>query len=549
MCCFNCCTFVAKCVLCSKLCDSILSVTRGRAESTLRESGEPERERVRVGVEMYSDNDDAHENSNGSQRIRNVLTLEERVAAIRQYDIVPMYSKIARNFNCSWEQIKSIVSNREAILEFHEATNRLSQPANKDAELRRRKLNFLGHCLYEYIQRAQFYLHSDVNEEMIRNRAIEFRDLMRLEGFVPNKPWINHFKAAYNITLSNRQITITRRPPRSMDLRDIMSYCGRHTSMACSLAPRSPEPTLTSSDQRAIDRPLYRTKTLVTTSCQNQATSDEVHLRRKRKIAFLEKCVYEYIQRSQLVRQGRLDLDNLRSVAISLRDILKIDSFFPDKVWFKHFKSRYNFTFSVGVQVTNRRVPLSLDLRDIVSYCGRNEHKITLAHKKSQEELEDGLVPFPQVDPKPEELEPEDDDDCVAIEVPPELIEIKDDEDNEDEHNEDLPARATKRKSEENGGPMACGLKIQKIQSLSEQLPENTELLPVNSPGHYSETSDEANLPRCVESYKDALRLLKPLEEFALMEENYRAIGLLTQLEKIFETAAKKNEEKDKSLD
>ncbi|EDW49957.1 GM14257 [Drosophila sechellia] len=469
---------------------------------------------------MYSDN--AHENSNGSHRIRNVLTLEERVAAIRQYDIVPMYSKIARNFNCSWEQIKSIVSNREAILEFHKATNRLSQPANKEAELRRRKLNFLGHCLYEYIQRAQFYLHSDVNEEMIRNRAIEFR------------------------TSCESKITIVRRPPRSMDLRDIMSYCGRHTSMSCSLAPRSPEPTLTSSD-----RPLYRTKTLVTTSCQNQATSDEVHLRRKRKLAFLEKCVYEYIQRSQLVRQGRLDLDNLRFVAISLRDILKIDSFFPDKVWLKHFKSRYNFNFTVGVQVTNRRLPLSLDLRDIVSYCGRNEHKITLDPKKSQEELSQSnktdLDQFPQVEPKPEESEHEEDDDCVAIEVPPELIEIKDDE---DEHNEDLPERATKRKSEENSGPMPCGLKIQKIQSLNEALPEeNAELLPANSPGHYSETSDEANLPRCVESYKDALRLLKPLEEFVLMEENYRAIGLLTQLEKIFESAAKKSEEMDKSLE
>jgi len=206
---------------------------------------------------------------------------------------------------------------------------------------------------------------------------------MRLDGFVPNKPWINHFKAAYNITLSNRQITITRRPPRSMDLRDIMSYCGRHTSMACSLAPRSPEPSSTTSldVQRFVDRPLYRTKTLVTTSTQNQATSDEVQLRRKRKIAFLEKCMYEYIQRSQLHNKGRLDIDNLRSVAISLRDILKIESFFPDKVWFKHFKSRYNFTFSVGVPVTNRRVPLSLDLRDIVSYQPGGDPGVPRGHQ------------------------------------------------------------------------------------------------------------------------------------------------------------------------
>jgi len=154
------------------------------------------------------------------------------------------------------------------------------------------------------------------------------------------------------------------------------------------------------------------------------------------------------------------------------------------------------------------------------------------------------------VEPKTEESEPEDDDDCVAIEVPPELIEINDDEDNEDDdRNADSPARATKRKLGEDEESAPCGLKIQKIQSLSETFSGETELPPANSPGHYSETSDEAHLPRCVESYKDALRLLKPLEEFALMEENYRAIGLLTQLEKIFETGAKKNGEQNKSME
>ncbi|XP_017019380.1 uncharacterized protein [Drosophila kikkawai] len=491
---------------------------------------------------MYSDNEDDNQSdgAGGSGRIRNVLTLEERVAAIRQYDIVPMYSKIARNFNCSWEQIKSVVSNRKAILEFHEATNILSNMVTKDGELRRRKLNFLGHCLYEYIQRAQFYLNSDVNEELIRNKAIEFRDLMRIDGFTPNKPWINHFKAAYNISLSNRQITITRRPPRSMDLRDIMSYCGRHTSMACNLLPRSPEPAPpTTSDQRAIERPLYRAKTLMNTSCQNQATSDEFHMRRKRKITFLEKCLYEYIQRSQVHSNGRIDMDNLRSVAISLRDILKIDSFFPDKTWFNHFKNHYNFTFSVGVPVTRL---LSLDLRDIVSYCSRHEQRITLASKKQV-----NAEAKPKTGSKPntptENVDPgdEDDDDCVAIEVPTELIEIKDEDEDEDNKSEPIET-PIKRKMEDKTNQSS--LKIQKIHHYPQALEafnkaEAPETAPSPSPGQDAEVSNEAQLPSCVENYKDALRLLKPLEDFALMEENYRAIGLLTQLEKIFETGKK----------
>ncbi|KAL7733404.1 hypothetical protein ACLKA6_004889 [Drosophila palustris] len=507
-----------------------------------------------------SDDDGSQYGGSGSssQRIRNVLTLEERVEAIRQYDIVPMYSKIAKNFNCSWEQIKSIVANRVPILEFYEATRfNNKQPNSKFEVLRRRKLNFLGHCLYEYIQRAQYYLHSDINEELIRTKALEFQSLMGIENFVPNKSWINHFKAAYNITLSNRQIMITRKPPRSLDLRDIMSYCGRNTATSDSspkVEPPDPDPQPTVIDatpspvivkasetllspRKPVDiRSLYRTKTLVTASSQNQATLDEVQLRRKRKITFLEKALYEYISRSQFhhKNKGRLDVDHLREVAINLRDILKIENFFPDRTWFNHFKSHYNFSFSQGVPLTGRRVPLSLDLRDIVSYCGRHEQReqplgsITLTPKESQPGR---LVHLPIVEHKPETRSKviDDDDDCVAIEVPTELIEIKD-EDEDVDNSCEVNRRHDLKRPPATTTHSSCPLKIKKIESLNER---------AQSPGHYSESSNDAELPRCVQSYEDALRLLKPLEEFALLEENYRAIGLLTQLEKIFESGAK----------
>ncbi|XP_026847553.1 uncharacterized protein LOC6600564 [Drosophila persimilis] len=487
---------------------------------------------------MYSDDDGKQfEDGGGQLRIRNVLTLEERVAVIRQYDILPMYSKIAKNFNCSWEQIKSIVSNREAIMEFYEASRRHNDLPNE--ELRRRKLNFLGHCLYEYIQRAQYYLHADINEELIRNQAVEFRDLMQIEGFRPTKPWINHFKAAYNITLSNRQITMTRKPPRSLDLSDIMSYCGRHTSMSPAASP-----TTSNEAHLASARSLYRTKTLVAASSQNQATLVEVQQRRKRKINFLEKALYEYIERSQIHQKGRLDLDNLRTVAISLRDILKIENFFPDKMWFNHFKSHYNFSFSQGVTLTQRRVPLSLDLRDIVSYCGRNEHRFAAQERSIANESgdvdEQSIIHLPKLVPKTDtdkatanescdvDEDEDEDDDCIAIEVQPELIEINDDEDEPEKATP--PSKQKRLHSLDEVAP----LKIQKIESIHSSTGAELDAAP--GPGHYSETSNEAEarLPRCVENYQDALRLLKPLEDFALMEENYRAIGLLTQLEQIF---------------
>lgn len=500
-----------------------------------------------------SDDDGSQYDGSGSisQRIRNVLTLEERVEAIRQYDIVPMYSKIAKNFNCSWEQIKSIVSNRDPILEFYEATRHNNkQPNSKFEELRRRKLNFLGHCLYEYIQRAQYYLHSDINEELIRTKALDFQSLMGIENFVPNKSWINHFKAAYNITLSNRQIMMTRKPPRSLDLRDIMSYCGRNTSTSegsskpaepAATPPSVRAPTATPSPiivkaclspRKPVDiRSLYRTKTLVSASSQNQATLDEVQLRRKRKITFLEKALYEYISRSQFhhKNKGRLDVDHLREVAINLRDILKIENFFPDRTWFNHFKSHYNFSFSQGVPLTGRRVPLSLDLRDIVSYCGRHEQReqplgsITLTPKETEPAR---FVHLP-IRTETANREVDEDDDCVAIEVPTELIEIKDDDEEPQKPCEVNKHNDLKRPSATTTLPPSP-LKIKKIESLNAR---------AQSPAQYSESSNDGELPRYVHSYEDALRLLKPLEDFALLEENYRAIGLLTQLEKIFESA------------
>lgn len=301
------------------------------------------------------------------------------------------------------------------------------------------------------------------------------------------------------------------------------------TGRAALLSPRKP-----------VDiRSLYRTKTLVAASTQNQATLDELQLRRKRKINFLEKALFEYISRSQFhhKNKGRLDVDHLREVAVNLRDILKIENFFPDRTWFNHFKSHYNFSFSQGVHygMMLRRVPLSLDLRDIVSYCGRHEQReqsmgnITLTPKEPESAR---FVHVPLAESKPAEpakeanTAVEEDDDCVAIDEPPELIEIKDDDEEPDK-------AELKRQAAEDSVP-SLPLKIQKIESLNPS---------AHSPGHYSEDSADAEpLPHRVNNYKDALRLLKPLEEFALLEENYRAIGLLTQLEKIFEGAVNQSQ-------
>lgn len=114
------------------------------------------------------------------------LILEERVEAIRQYDIKPNYTKIARYFNCSVGQINHIVRDREAIMGVYEMIRRNSeQPSSLD--LHQRKMDFMELCVAEYFHRIKYYLSNDINDKKIRQKAIEFKALIGIDKFAPNK--------------------------------------------------------------------------------------------------------------------------------------------------------------------------------------------------------------------------------------------------------------------------------------------------------------------------------------------------------------------------
>ncbi|XP_017493364.1 PREDICTED: uncharacterized protein LOC108381453, partial [Rhagoletis zephyria] len=61
----------------------------------------------------------AHEKMLYDTRIRrkNVLALNEKVAAIREYEKSPVYKRVGRLFHCSPDQIKRIVQQKDSILE------------------------------------------------------------------------------------------------------------------------------------------------------------------------------------------------------------------------------------------------------------------------------------------------------------------------------------------------------------------------------------------------------------------------------------------------
>uniref|UniRef100_A0A1I8NXA7 HTH CENPB-type domain-containing protein n=1 Tax=Stomoxys calcitrans TaxID=35570 RepID=A0A1I8NXA7_STOCA len=531
------------------------------------------------------------------QRVRNILTLNERIAAINAYNHRPMYTKVARMFNCSWEQIKNIISNRDAIMEFYEATK--SQKDEQQMDLRQRKIKFLSECVYEFIQRVQYHLKLPITEELIRLQALEFHDFIKLDDFVPNKKWLNLFKATYNISLANKQISLSRVPPSSLDVRDIMAYCTKN------------KPTQIYSVHMKDLKQKYNSL---------DAKTAEYESRRVRKLNFLQKALNEYLQRAKFHHKSmQLDDVALQTVANEFNEILKVQDFYPTLAWIRDFRQRHNET-ATSQDGSTKRPLLSLDLKDILSYCSRMDNKtkactITLTPKEPSTTGVHQMPMLPKLPVRPT--------DAKIKFLQNHIIYLEEEEDEEKDVKPVVSDMKTERVWHQEQSPP---LKIRKIESINndpvlqnelrqqhqqeksveendlqtayeQQMPIKTEreedikISELNAPSrppsterpsmsstnenrifltptvisHSSQALNKAihhkppalesppansrnceedlELPRQITSFKDALRLLKPLEEYAMLRENYRAIGLITQLEEVLKKDETKADE------
>lgn len=317
--------------------------------------------------------------------------------------------------------------------------------------------------------------------------------------------WLNHLETAYNTTFQPRH---TDTKPLSLNLRDIMSYCGKNnpssinndSSSEASENPAIPSPA---DPFTPIEESHISLSPLSTNSSRN-----ELQQQQRRKINLLNKALYEYIARLGVHHKniGPLDVQRVRTVALNLGNILEIDNFVPNRMWLNQFKSRYDFTFAQGVPLRAEPVPQSLDLHDIVSHCRRQQEQPQAT--ETQEEKESSCKVINEAIEK--------DDDFVAtdeIKVEEAQLEISP---TPPEHND------LKRPSP---AVAASPLPLKKKWISSSVLPSTCP----------KKSSCNSLLPISLRSYENALRLLKLLDELVLLDENYRAIGLLSQLEKIFE--------------
>ncbi|XP_065361642.1 uncharacterized protein LOC135955242 [Calliphora vicina] len=366
-------------------------------------------------------------------RPRKILNLEERVQAIRMYDEIPVYQRVASAFKCSWEQIKNVVANRKDILKYYASCQIIDVMKDDPKVVRHKKINFLGNCMYEYIKRAHYHKMQTVTDDVIRDRAMEFKEIIKIEKFFPNRAWIRDFKSVFNINLDHiNQIIITRKPQRSLNCKDIITYCAKEVDNALSSQPGS--------------------------------------------------------SRNQIIPEGDGN------------------------------------TIEIGDEGENNDEddPLeSLDDDEDVDEEGADDEMIN--------ENEEG--------PTINYGDYEDYHDESQEDVKPDIKELEDKLNNARDIADVISPENIKEEPNDNPSILeSCLLGIDKNSKRSFQKPPSKR--PSSSSSSTSTTSKP--IPSSISSYEEALRLMRPLEEFAIFEEDFKAINLLNQLAQVYEKAKKR---------
>ncbi|XP_068148541.1 uncharacterized protein ebd1 [Drosophila tropicalis] len=129
---------------------------------------------------------------------KNVLALNEKVAALREYDRLPVYKHVGRLFNCSPDQIKRIVQQREEILRAWEQRTRRSQDA-RTMETKTVRVSMLGKAVYDWIRRMMYYKDFAITDGLIQKMALQFKSSMGLNHFFPHQEWCDKFRHTYKI--------------------------------------------------------------------------------------------------------------------------------------------------------------------------------------------------------------------------------------------------------------------------------------------------------------------------------------------------------------
>ncbi|XP_055911121.1 uncharacterized protein LOC129945409 [Eupeodes corollae] len=210
----------------------------------------------------------------------------------------------------------------------------------------------------------------------------------------------------------------------------------------------------------------------------------------KQKMKFLNKVMEEWLLRNRPYRDiyGKVLLSKAKEAA----DLLDITTFTPSKLWLQDFNEEIA---APGSKLLGKVAPcgLSLQMADVIRDLRQQEQDFKA--------VQDHLMGADN------------------------SIEISDDDDYDDGDFSDSYADLSSKLEvsvtvdEENEDYYEPEAKMPKLQSILLDLDDE---------------EDSSDKKKNISTYRDALKYMKPLEDFALQKEDFRAIGLLTQLEAIF---------------
>lgn len=225
-------------------------------------------------------------------------------------------------------------------------------------------------------------------------------------------------------------------------------------------------------------------------------TRDEVLQKRQEKIAFLGKVMYEYIQRV-LYFNCNIDDEKVIQKALQIKECIAVENFQPTNGWLEDFKMTYGIpafdlvTLRNNVVITESKRP-HLSAIDMIEHVTRIEQ----THKRKHSDI-NGNAEIQKA--------------SITVRNDPKIVyELIDDDDEEEQGEQDEELQKLKF----NAVPQNTSSKTKKRRS-SSPYPD-------------------------IECLDDALKHLKALEDYAMLADNFRAIGLLTQLEQVFKKQPKK---------
>ncbi|CAD7006442.1 unnamed protein product [Ceratitis capitata] len=257
--------------------------------------------------------------------------------------------------------------------------------------------------------------------------------------------------------------------------------------------------------------------------------TDEAATRRQEKIDFLGKVVYEFLLRALYLRMP-ISTSIIRQKAFEVKEAIAIENFSPNNSWLQDFRATYNRLDLTGMM---ERLPSDMEKRqslkciDIIDYVSGQERE----ERRRVNVLDDENCNNLWESGNDNSSTYSNDEHTMGFNMHANEFGSSD-YDDEESVNTVEPIVVDLEADDEAGGESVNEVYSSAVKKGAVNNNNNNNNVPPLKPITPPPFAD-------IHSYPEALRHLRVLEDFAMIEENYRAIGLITQLEQIFKNPPK----------